>query len=107
MLTTFLRDSKVIEAIYKQQKFSCQSLEYIVSLYAIVLPELQDPTKRLLHFDIIRKILAGFEFESMKVRANTPMGNEVDFEHLWTIVLGYLITATAKDFTIIIRIVDN
>jgi len=43
----------------------------------------------------------------MKERANTPMDNEVDFEHLWTIVLGYLITATAKDFTIIIRIVDN
>ena len=93
--------------MYKYQSFSAHSLEYIASLYEKVLPELHNPSTREKHFDTIRAIFNGYDYKIMKEKANLKLGTEGTLEDLWTIILGYIISATAKDFTIIIRVSDE
>jgi len=107
IVASFLRQSGVIEAVYKYQGFSSHSLEYISGLYNQILPELQDPIKREGHFCLIRSILKGYEYSSMKERANLVLQEGGSLTDRWTIILGYIISATAKDFTIIIRISED
>jgi len=40
-----------------------------------------------------------------RIRQDTPEDCK-DFEKIWNIIIGYLISATAKDFTIIVRVLD-
>ncbi len=71
MLAHFLRQSNVIEGIYKFQKFSTHSLESIAKLYSLVLPDLQDPIKRPQHFDLIRDFFNSFSFDSHYLLSNS------------------------------------
>lgn len=88
-----------------------QSLEYISSLYSLVLSELQNENTRDKHFNIIRNIFINYTYDQMKKDCNRFYRIEdyasLDYNAIWTIILGYIISATAKDFTLIIRLVES
>eukprot|EP00347_Sterkiella_histriomuscorum_P018907 403343712 len=116
MISYFLTSAEIIQALADFQQFSMLSMEYVLSCYQLVAPELLDEVKRETHFKIIRKIFHEFDFDKLKVKANKMREqfnldditlDQDTLEDIWSIVIGYLISATAKDFTIIIRIVDN
>ncbi|CDW86190.1 UNKNOWN [Stylonychia lemnae] len=106
LISDFLLESNIINAVFDFQKFCMHSMEYVLDCYNKVAKYLLDETTREQHFDIIRRIFNNFEFAKNNELANQQC-DQNNQEQLWNVIIGYLISATAKDFTIIMRIVDK
>lgn len=68
---------------------------------------MKDERRRYEHFEIIRKIFQEFNLEDNQIKANKYIDEHATNEDLWNVIIGYLVSATAKDFTVIVRIVDD
>ena len=72
-------------------------------------PELENSETRPQHFDFIRNYFRTFSFDNHRLHSNTPYDlkqSPPDYKVIWDIILGYMVSATVKDFTIMVRVVD-
>lgn len=107
MIAYFIHESGMLAVIKKYQGLSKRSLEEATNLYLRVLPELEDDDKRPASFEIIQKIFDEFEYESALVKANVEITDESSLYDIWWGIIGYCVSATSKDLSVIIRIVDH
>ena len=82
-------------------------MEAVTECYQKMSEGLMDEESRHKHFHIIKKVFQNFTFDGTREKANKPIREGDDLEQQWTVVLGYLISATAKDFTVMVRVVDH
>ena len=77
-----------------------------MSVYVTLSQGLRDEETRAEHFSVIRKIFDNYDLKSMKDKANQQIKQEDSLEQQWIIVIAYLVSATAKDFTVMMRILE-
>ena len=72
-------------------------------------PHLDNPETRPFHFNLVRNYFTSFTWDTHQPVSNAPYDlgtSPPDFKAVWDLILGYMVSATVKDFTVMVRVVE-